>query len=639
MQFIFYKYNGSISFEKKQIIRNAFDKVSSILCEHNDYEWKSKPNNAFFVARNPDLDIYKKYNVFNIDDDNNLSFIHGWTKKEYEDKLLDASSIKSMGDENKLDGFYVIGDIDSRGNGEFYCSAISPHLYYVKTENEFAISNRISILSEVFDKKTPNKQYLASHIQYQHGPLTYGTLYSDINWIPFGTKIKIDKYDLLLNKNYDIFYDDRLNNLYLKDKDAYWDEFYDKVTSQINAFINLGIADKLTLGLSGGVDSRLLLSMYHKHLGSVFTGGPAYSPEVIVAKMVCDKINMSHLTPSLRAVSGSFNLLKRMPKHLFAREFEMCPWDFGWPQERKNENIKLDGQEFIRVAPYMADVSIESILKEEYEKYTKIQNLGVLYPSYVEKISSDNQDICCEYLENMNNIKKFPTIRKVFNRGRWATRVHETIFDHSFHIYPLLTNIFIKYSYNSSVDSIYNQEIAFEVIKRFCPEFLEVPLFNKQFAQNPIPAIENKIPGKLNYKNVYLVRYFDFIKEYILENFNLIEDIVNREFIENLEVNKFENNAKMSQILYNILQTIILFKFPDFSMLNTELDIDFEYEDEKFEDTYDQDCISAFVQYNEDIVKLKEENIELTFKNNKLRKEVDSLKIDGDKIKSFNNFK
>lgn len=626
MQFLFYKYNGSNSIEKRERIRNAFKKMSSIVCEHVDYEWKSKPNNAFFIARNPDLEIYKKYKVINIDDENNLSFIHGWVKKENEDYLLDANSTPSLKNENKLDGFYVIGNIDARGNGEFYCSAISPHLYCVKTENEFAISNRISILSEIFDKKTPNKQYLASHIQYQHGPLTYDTMYKDIKWIPFGTKIKIESNNLSLTQKYDIFYDDKLQELYHKDETAYWDEFYNKLTSQINAFINLGIKDKLTLGLSGGVDSRLILSMYYKHLDNVFTSGPAYSPEVIVGKMVCDAIDMPHLTPSLRSVSGSFNLLKRLPKHLFAREFEMCPWDFGWVQERKNENIKLDGQEFIRVAPYLKDISIDDILDEEYVKYSKIQNLGVLPLKDVENICLKNNNICKKYLENLHDIRKFPTIRKVLNRGRWATRVHETIFDYSFHIYPLLTNIFIKYSYNSSVESIHNQKIAYEVIKRSCPELLEVPLFNKQFAQNPKPAIENKIPGKLNYKNVYLVRYFKFIKEFILENFNLIDDIVNRDFIENLEVKNVENNSKISQIIYNILQTIILFKFSDFSLLNNEIDVNFEFEEEKFEDTYDQDCISAFVQYNQDIVKLKEENSSLKHENQKLIEELKSIK-------------
>ena len=63
MQFLFYKYNGSNSIEKRERIRNAFKKMSSIVCEHIDYEWKSKPNNAFFIARNPDLEIYKKYKV------------------------------------------------------------------------------------------------------------------------------------------------------------------------------------------------------------------------------------------------------------------------------------------------------------------------------------------------------------------------------------------------------------------------------------------------------------------------------------------------------------------------------------------------------------------------------------------------
>ena len=61
-------------------------------------------------------------------------------------------------------------------------------------------------------------------------------------------------------------------------------------------------------------------------------------------------------------------------------------------------------------------------------------------------------------------------------------------------------------------------------------------------------------------------------------------------------------------------------------MLNNEIDVNFEFEEEKFEDTYDQDCISAFVQYNQDIVKLKEENSSLKHENQKLIEELKSIK-------------
>ena len=625
MQFVLLKSNKKLDDSLRNNIKNSFKDNTSVVCPHKEYEWINPSQNTFFIGRNPNLPIYKKYNTFYVDEKNNLSFIHGWLKNDDEDYLLNSKSLKSINNENKLDGFFVASLIDYNGNGEFYCSSICPHLYYAKSKDFFAISNRISILSSIFNYNQPNKKHIASHIQFQHDPITYDTMYENIYWIPYGTKIIIKNFNLELKENYNFLHDECLHKKYENDKESYWDEFYEKVISQVKSFINLKINDKLTLGLSGGVDSRLILSLYYEYIneGNLFSWGPAYSPEVIVGRMVADSLNMHHSTPSLRNVSNSINLLQKLPQHLFAREFEMCPWDFGWLKENMDLNIKLDGQEFIRTTPYI-NSSIEKILDESNKKYS---NIYAISNEFERKIINENNYYTIKFLENIDDINKFPLIKRMYNRGRWASRVHETIFDHSFHIYPLLTNIFIKYMYNSSIESIKNQEIVYEIFKRSCPQLLDVPLFNKEFIQNPIPSIENKIPGKLNYKNLYLVRYFDFIKNFILENFYLINDIVDKEFIVSLDLNKLRNNAKLSQIIYNILQTIIFIKTPNFTSLKKELNIDFDYEDEKFEDTYDEDCISAFVQYNEDIVKLKKENIKLKNQLNTL----DSIEKDVEK--------
>ena len=136
---------------------------------------------------------------------------------------------------------------------------------------------------------------------------------------------------------------------------------------------------------------------------------------------------------------------------------------------------------------------------------------------------------------------------------------------------------------------------------------MEIPLFNNQFAQHPIPPIENKIPGKLNYKNVYLVKYYDYIYKYIKDNYHLINDFIQESFIDQLTLNNLENNVRLSQKVYNILEAIVLLKTENMYDLKNELDVNFEVESEKNIDTTDEDTIKAMIEYNKDIVKLKQE--------------------------------
>ena len=620
MQFVLVKSDIELTFLEIDEIREKFNATTSIVCKNNlQYEWISSDSKTFFIGRNPDIPIYDKYSTFSTNQNNELSFIHGWLKKIDEDALFDAERLSKIGDgEITFDGFYLAGKLNSLGEGIIHTSLYNPQLYYAKDYNKFAISNRISTLSKIFKFEKYNKKHLASHIQYQHTLITHDTIYENIYQIPFGSKIIISE-ELVLERNYDLFYDELLEKKYKVDSKSYWDECFEKVSSQVNAFKNLDIQDKLLVGISGGMDSRLLFSIFHECISSTFSWGPPYSPEVIAGKMCADEVNIPHKTPNLRMAQSSQNLLKLFPQHIFAREFEMCPWDFGIIQSNTKDTITIDGQEFIKTAPYENKEDAENILNSiesrfSWRKYT-------IPDEYYEMIVKEHKENMQKFLVNIHDVQKFPFIERVLTRGRWAARVHETIFDYSFNIYPLLTDTFLKYAFNSSIESMKNQEIVYEMIYRSCPGLLNIPLFNKSFVQNSIPPLENKIPGKINYKYEYLVKYFDFLKDFMKDNYDLISDIVKKDFIDNLTIDKLNEqkiryDESLSQTIYTLLETIVLLKVNDFTLLKNSLDIDFEIPNENFEDTYDEDCLNAFVEYNKDIIKLKQD---LKKYNDKLR--------------------
>jgi hypothetical protein len=297
-----------------------------------------------------------------------------------------------------------------------------------------------------------------------------------------------------------------------------------------------------------------------------------------------------------------------MSIHIFDREFEMSPWDLGRIFQNPMDGIRLDGHEYLKQDAFVKDLTVEEVLKKSRDEIT---HNNIITSEYSYKIIEDDIEFERKYVENMNDIRKYPKIKKILNRGRWFSAAHETEFNHRFNLLPLASDTLVKYNYNGSIHSINNLDCHVELIKRSNPELLEIPLFNNQFTQNPIPSIDNKVPGKLNYKNVYLVKYYEHIHKYIKENYYLIKDIVQESFIDELTLENLDSNVRLSQKVYNILEAIVLFKIHDAYNFKDELEVHFDVEKEDTVDTTNEDTIKAFIEYNKDIVKLKQE------KNNK----------------------
>jgi hypothetical protein len=607
LQFLLVKDKSGLSSDKKSEIKESFIDTNSILCDHIEYEWESEDNTLYFIGRNPKILIYNQYGVFNTDN-NNLTFIHGWVKKEDKDYMLTANEINNeIIDESELDGYYIRGKINSKGSGNLYRSLFSPNLYYSKSGDVFAISNRISTLSKLFDYNNINKKYLASQIEYHGKALTFDTMYEDVYQVPYGTEISISD-DLILNRIHDFLYDPELQSKYHQNEDEYWDECNEKVSSQLKAFANLGIEENIELGITGGKDSRVLLSLCHKYLSYTWTWGPAFSPEVIVGRMCSEKVKLNHTPRSMREINDPENKVNLIPGHLFNTEFERSPWDLHELQEEINDAYNIDGQEMVKAKPYKDDKTIEDIL----DILDNVHNdSNVILDETNNAVKIDNHEIALEYLNDMENINKFPIIELALGLGRWRSFNHDFRFSFSFVIGPLLTNSIVKYNYNSSADDIGNLKLYYELMKRNCPDLLEIPLFNAKFDQVEGFHIENKVHAKLNNKTMFLLRYFDFLKGYILENYDLISDIVKKSFILDLNKDVLLNDYYRCFILYDVLQLVILLKNPDFKNLKY-LDLDLpEISTEKDRDNYDNDCVLAFIKYNEDIIRLKNENKKL----------------------------
>lgn len=615
MQFLLIRSKKCLNSEIVSKIKLCFKRNHSIFTDSKMYEWFSTDKKSFFICIFPDLYIYEKFKTFYIDESNNLYFIHGWLKKAEEDNLLNISDFDD--DFSSIDGYFNMGIIGDDGICEIKTSKVSPAIFYAKSDEFLAISNRIFMLSDFFSYKKINKKHVATHIQYQEYTISFDTIFENIFVIPFGSNISISD-DLYIERDYDYLYDKRLEELYVSDKDLYWDECFLKLKSQAKAFFNLVGSDKLKCSITGGKDSRLLLSIYCDYVDSAFTFGPVFSPEVIVGEMICNTLNLNHVIDNTLFTNKYPNLMRIMPYHIFEREFEICPWDFGGRRRNNVHEVLIGGHEFVKVRPFQFDD------KEEIKNHILegFNNNFAINDNYNDLIREDASEYVDEFLNEFHHPSKFAIIKRTLERGRWVAKGHESDFINSFIIFPLLSNVVLTYAYNIPKERIYLEEFHYEILKRANSDLLDIPLFGTHFDLNQVPPVENKIPGKLNYKNAYLLEYYDYIMEYITENFSLISDIVKKEFIEGLTKDKLFNNQKVSSVIYNILQYLVLLKTDDSANLTDELDFDWkiDVENKINDESLDFLTLKAFVEYNKDIVNFKKQlNISAMEKYNTCR--------------------
>ena len=603
MQYILVRSKNILNSEDLSRIKSVFEKYNSIFTDSKIYEWLSNDKKSFFIAINPTIYLYDKFKTFHVDENNNLFFIQGWLKKEEEDTLLDITDFDM--DFTTMDGYFNMGIIGDDGVGEITSSKVSPTIFYAKSDEMFAISNRVFMLSGLFSYTDVNKKFAATHIQYQNYTLTFDTILENIYSIPYGSTVTISD-DLYIETEHDYLYDKRLEELYASNKELYWDECFSKLESQAKSFFKLVGSDKLKCAITGGKDSRILLALYSKYVESAFTWGPVFSPEVIVGEMICNTLGIKHVIDGNKSFNDEFiNLMEAMPYHIFEREFEISPWDFGGRRTANVDQLTLDGLQYVKVNPFRMDG------KDEVKEFilSKLENSAIT-DHYNDLIIEETSKYTDEYMDVVDNYSKFAITKMTLSRGRWAAKGHESNFSNSFIICPLLSNVALTYAFNIPKERIYLEEFHYEMIKRANEDLLDIPLFGGHFNLNPIPHIENKIPGKLNYKNVFLLEYYDYIMEYINENFELISDVVKKEFIDELTKEKLFDNSKLSQILYNILQYLVLLKTEDYTQLVEDLDLGWKIdtvEDNPEEEDLNYLTLKAFIEYNKDLVELKKQ--------------------------------
>lgn len=193
-----------------------------------------------------------------------------------------------------LSGEYCILRLDNDGIMVATHPGGTMPVFYVRTGVLTAFSNRIALLLQLPGVSTELDVEGAKWLIYQ-GYTQHGhTSFRDVRRLPTGAKaicrhpnrLRIDELD------YPRLVDQSLRELYERDLNTCFESHLLKLTEHLRRTALSYPELRYAVPLSGGKDSRLVLSLLVKgglkeQISSIYTNGPLYHPDVIAAQEVC----------------------------------------------------------------------------------------------------------------------------------------------------------------------------------------------------------------------------------------------------------------------------------------------------------------------------------------------------------------
>lgn len=452
---------------------------------------------------------------------------------EFFDEIKDSST---------LFGDYQLISIDKNGHGFIKTPPLSIKQLFFYEDNDCAVfSTEIKLIVDGINKFRSKK--FVEHFDYDFiedsvfrewttRKFPRHTIFKDIKRIfPHDKKFFRDG-NIIFEKKESIEVPKWFKESYVENKEKLYDDYYKSLISFVEKnLVNLkpGI-EKITLGLTGGLDSRLsasILSKICKKYDIPFecnTGGVDDHPDLIIAKKITEVLDLKHYHYKTQN-----NIAPNPGKYRdYALTFYMSQGDFNSKDYVPNYNRKI------------ADLSI-------------IPQLG------------------------MDAFKR-TTIDKVYSANRWFAR--RILFKKNF-FFPLFFTsyeIWFAFLYAEIGEWDSFKEFVYEVLKRSEPELLEIPFVGDSLPQTKIKPYLTKIDSVHHDKEPFLWDY-KFVKNNLspilkkndlgkkgilllkLMNLNELDYFLNKELCKNIELYR-KNNISMLKCVKKLAKESISKKYP-----------------------------------------------------------------------------
>lgn len=273
-----------------------------------------------------------------------------------------------------------------------------------------------------------------------------------------------------------------------------YDRAFSHLRSQFTAFGRLDDGVKLSLSLTGGKDSRLVLAMAHaagltRRL-SVFTGGFEGSGEIKVAQELCGQLGLEHRavvwqTPTAATARQGWDTLRA---HGFRYEASPGGWDGAANVTTSATEVELTGvlgEAFKRVWPATRKVSLASV-GEAKAAWTSFQQPTDPFGVVREEVKARQQQIHDAWIDDrIGEGVDLDVLHELYyleNRMPWWAGCINANYLYRLRLAPLADLTALRECLASPVGDRQRERFHIEMLRRSHPGLLATPLYNDAWA-------------------------------------------------------------------------------------------------------------------------------------------------------------
>lgn len=352
----------------------------------------------------------------------------------------------------QVQGDYLLFGLKNNGNGEIFTTTMTfCPLFVHQSSTHTVLSTDIGLLNKCLtSRKKANilqffdVDYIYESIENEWGTRVFPekTMFRDISRALTTTRYRFNNYELSSKSvQYNLLRKD-LEELYLSDKQLFYDHCFEIIEKSIRAVFDQLRGSKIELLMSGGLDSRLSTVLVN-HIASDYNislyatmFGPEDHPDVVIGKRVTDLMKI----PSENK-TGDGKIWKPRSIEDYRRGMEVSWGDWSSNNWRTSkifqERLVISGQ-------------------DNYKRHNWA---------------------------------------KIFSMNRWyAARMSYTstipILSHQ-----IINDMILIYGKHDFHNAMF--EFAYELMKRYNPSVLEIPLVGMEIPQHPIPAYSSVRESKM----------------------------------------------------------------------------------------------------------------------------------------------
>ena len=368
--------------------------------------------------------------------------------------ILNSESvyIELCNQQENVQGDFLLLGINNDGSGEIFTTTMTFCPLFVHNHRDYTVlSTDLGLLNKSLINRKGNQitdffdvDYVYESVENEWGTREFPekTMFSDITRALTTTKYQFNEFKLVSKSiQYDLFRKD-LEEIYLKDKKEFYDHCFGIIETSIREVFKNMRGCEIELLMSGGLDSRLssvLVSHIAKDYqislrGTLF--GPNDHPDVVIGKMVADLLSI----PSKNKTGdGKIWIPKSATDYYNCMLVSLGDWNSNnWrTSDIFQERLVISGQ-------------------DNYKRHNWA---------------------------------------KIFSMNRWyAARMFYTatipILSHQ-----IINDMILIYGKHDFHNATF--EFAYELMKRFNPKMLEIPLVGMEIPQHPVPAFSSVRASKM----------------------------------------------------------------------------------------------------------------------------------------------